>query len=325
MKLALAVAFGLALAHPASGGAIGAATPLDADATSLQAAGARAEVAFRCELVEARGLPSADAATASELLCEQLRRASSGRGAYGIRLTTLGKTVILEATRDQPTGSVTVRLDGIEELPAAAPRIADSLVHGKALATTQRVDNLLEVETRPAPTKKGSLKFGLGVADVESPGWGARATGFSLGLMYATPGFALPAEMRFAWSDSSNGPKELQLFSLSVGGRAYFSKRNTSPFLGAGLGILNLSASDNNWPTSGFNADRTGVAPYIEGGVEMLRLHRGRIALLLRADFPTGSLKSPETLDWNSSGRRILFPAQSQYIVPLTIGVNLAF
>jgi len=284
-----------------------------------------AEDAFRCGLVEARGLPPADAATATELLCEQFRRASSGQGAYGVRLTTLGKTVILEATRDQPTGSLTVRLEGIEELPAAAPRIADALVHGKALATTQRVDNLLEAETRRAPTKKGSVKFTVGVADIESAGWGARAPGFSLGLMYATPGFALPTEFRFGSSGSSNGEKDLTLLSFSVGGRAYLSKANTSPFLGGGLAILNVAASEYNLPTSRFDAQRTGIAPYVEGGVEMLRLHRARIALLVRADFPTGSLRSEETLDWNSRGRQVLLPAQSKYIVPVTIGVNLAF
>jgi hypothetical protein len=309
MKLVIFVAVGLALAGQAPAGEIVTG----------------ADEAFRCELVEGRGLSAADAATAADLLCQQLRLASAGRGRYGVRLTTLGSTVILEATREQPNGALTVRLDGIEELAGAAPRIADALVHGRPLATTQRVDNLIEVETRRAPTKKGSMKFTLGVADVESPGWGGRATGFSLGLMYATPGFALPAEFRFAWGDSSSGEKYLELVSFSVGGRAYLSKRNTSPFLGGGLGILGLSANDDNWPTSQFHGQRTGIAPYLEGGVEMLRLHRARIALLLRADFPTGSLSSPEIIDWNSRNQRVLFPAQSRYIVPLTIGVNLAF
>jgi hypothetical protein len=320
MKLVVVVAVGLALARYAS--AEEALTGLGAGAGQAAETGGGA---FRCELVEGRGLSAADAATAAELLCDQIRRASSGRGKYTVRLTTLGSTVILEAGREQPIGSLTVRLDGIGEIAGAAPRIADALVHDKPLATTQRVDNLLEAETRTAPTKKGSLKFTVGVADVESPGWGARATGFSLGLMHATPSFALPAEFRFAWGDSSNGEKDLQLVSFSVGGRGYLSKRNTSPFLGGGLSILGLSATEYDSPTSHFDGHRTGVAPYLEGGVEMLRLHRARVSLLLRADFPTGSLTSPETVDWNSRNQRVLFPAQSRYVVPLTIGVNLAF
>jgi hypothetical protein len=278
---------------------------------------AYADEAFRCEMKEPRGVSPADAATAAELVCEQLRRASGGRGTFGVRLATLGKIVVVTATREEPAGAVTVRVDGIEEVPTAAPRIADALVHGQAFATTQRVDNLLEGETQPALTKNGSVKFSFGVADVESLGHGARAAGFSLGLMYASPRFALPVEMRFAWDDSPYGEKGLSLFSISVGGRGYLSKRDVSPFVGGGLGILNLHASEGVYPDPGqtsayFDGERSGVAPYVEAGVEMLRLHRGRVALLVRADLPTGALRAS-------------YPAQSRYVVPVTIGLNVAF
>ena len=181
---------------------------------------AHADEAFRCDLREARGVEATDATTAAELVCAEIRRASGGQGVYGVSLATLGKIVVVTATREEPAGSVTVQVDGLEEVPTAAPRVADALVRGLGFATTQRVDNLLVAETRPARVKKGSVKFSAGVADVESLGHGARASGFSLGLMYATPRFALPVEMRFAWDDWQYGEKGLDLFSLSVGGRA---------------------------------------------------------------------------------------------------------
>ena len=296
---------------------------------------AHADEAFRCELREARGVSPEDAATAAELVCGELRRASGGRGAYGVGLGTLGRIVVVTATREEPAGSVTVQVDGLEEVPTAAPRIADALVRGLGFATTQRVDNLLEGETRPARVKKGSVKFSVGVADVESLGHGARASGFSLGLMYASPRFALPVEMRFAWDDSQYGEKGLSLFSLSVGGRGYLSKRDVSPFVGGGLGILNLDASEGDFSGSGtgyFYGERSGVAFYVEAGVEMLRLHRGRVALVVRADLPTAALRS-EAIEawsyWDESARRSYgqpaYPAQSRYVVPLTIGVSVAF
>jgi hypothetical protein len=230
---------------------------------------------------------------------------------------------------------VTVQVRGVEEVVTAASRVADALVRGLGFATTQRVDNLLETETRKAPVKKGSVKFSLGVADVESLGHGARAAGFSLGLMYAAPRFALPAELRFAWDESSYGAKSMNLFSVSVGGRAYVSRKDVSPFLGGGLGVLHLEAQEGGYPEpSGgyFYADDFGVAPYIEGGVEMLRLHRGRVAVLVRADFPLSSLESPEIPPYaypdqygrpgpTDPGR----PAQSRYVVPVSIGVSVAF
>jgi hypothetical protein len=286
---------------------------------------AHADEAFRCELKESRGVSSADAATAKDLVCAELRRASEGRGGFGVALSTLGRTVVVTATREEPAGSVTVQVDGIEEVSAAAPRIADALVLSQAFARTQRVDNLLVGETRPALTKKGAVKFSFGVANVESLGHGARASGFSVGVMYAAPRFALPVEMRFAWDDAQPGEAGLHLFSIGVGGRGYLSKRDVSPFVGGGLGILNLDANDGD-PYGAtpdyFYGERSSVAPYVEAGVEMLRLHRGRVALLVRADFPTGALQSQ---DWYYDGGDARGTTQSRYVVPVSIGVNVAF
>jgi hypothetical protein len=294
---------------------------------------ALADEAFRCELKEARGVPAADAQTATELVCGELRKASGGRGAYGIELRTLGELVVVTVARDEPASSVTVQVHGIEEILTAAPRVADALVRGLGFATTQRVDNLLVEETRPPRVKKGSVKFAVGVADLESPGHGARAAGFSLGLMYSTPRFALPAELRVAWDDSPYGERTMNLFSLSLGGRTYLSKRDMSPFLGGGLGVLRLELQEGGYPDMGsyFYADEFGVAPYLEAGVEMLRLHRGRVGVFVRADFPLGSLKSPEIPSYaypDGTGRLIEqpgVPAQSRYVVPVSIGVSVGF
>jgi hypothetical protein len=294
---------------------------------------ARADEGFRCEMKEARGVSTVDAQTATEVVCAELRRASGGRGGYAVELRTLGELVVVTAGREEPAGSVTVQVHGVEEILTAAPRIADALVRGLGFATTQRVDNLLAEETRQPRVKKGSVKFSLGVADVESPGFGARSAGFSLGLMYATPRFALPAELRFDWDDTPYPGKSLDVFSVSVGGRGYLSKKDVSPFLGGGMGVLNLSASDGSYGQEGyFSAEKVGVAPYVEAGVEMLRLHRGRIALLVRADFPLGSLHSPQMPAYSyadpvtgSRYEQAGQPAESRYIVPVSIGVSVAF
>lgn len=299
---------------------------------------AGAQDAFRCELTDASGVPEADARTAERVLCDQLRQASGGRGGFGVALGTLGKAVLVTVKREEPAATVTVELRGLEEVPSASPRIADTLVHGLAFAQTQRVDNLLEAETRPARAKKGSVKFTAGVADVESIGHGARAAGFSLGLLYATPRFALPAEMRFAWDDSASGEPSLGLFSFSVGGRGYLSKRDVSPYLGGGVGILRLQADEGFYPYEGaegnryFYGERFGFAPYVEAGVEMLRLHRGRIGLQVRADLPLWSLDSPAMevyVPWDGRGpypdSATTYPAQSRYVVPVSIGVTVAF
>ena len=296
---------------------------------------AAADEPFQCLLKEANGISTAEAGTAVGLICDDLRRESGGRGTFEIRLGTLGSLVNVTATRLDTGESISVRAEGLEEVPLASARIAEALVHHRALTTTQRVDNLLVEETREARVKRGSVKFTLGVADVESIGHGARAAGFSLGLTYATPRFALPAEMRFAWDDNAYPEPGISLFSVSLGGRGYLSKRDVSPFVGGGLGLLRLEANEGEYPYPGgpssgyFQAEWLGVAPYVEVGVEALRLHRGRIGLHVRADFPLQALHSQEIEVWSEwdrpgSAPRV-YPAQSRYVVPVSIGLSVAF
>jgi hypothetical protein len=294
-----------------------------------------ADEPFQCLLKEAGGVSAAEAGTAVGLICDDLRRESGGRGAFEIRLGTLGSLVNVTATRLDTGESISVRAGGLEEFPLASARIAEALVHHRTLVSTQRVDNLLEEETREARVKRGSVKFTLGVADLESLGHGARGAGFSLGLTYATPRFALPAEMRFAWDDNAYPEPGMNLFSVSVGGRGYLSERDVSPFVGGGLGLLWLDAHGGEYPYPGgpssgyFQAESLGVAPYVEAGVEVLRLHRGRIALHVRADFPLASLQSQEIevwSEWDPPGSAPqVYPAQSRYVVPVSIGLSVAF
>jgi hypothetical protein len=298
-------------------------------------AAASTDEPFVCLLKDANGVSAADASTAVGLICGDLRRESGGRGSFEIRMGTLGALVNVTATRLDTGESISVRAEGLEDVPLASARIAEALVHHRPLATTERVDNLLVEETREPRIKKGSVKFTLGVADVEAIGHGARAAGFSLGLMYASPRFALPAEMSFAWEDTQYPEPGISLFSVSLGGRGYLSKRDISPFVGGGLGMLKLEAHEGDYPEPGapssgyFQAERFGIAPYVEAGVEAMRLHRGRIGLRVRADLPLAPLQSQEIEAWSAwdgrgSASRV-YPAQSRYVVPVSIGISVAF
>jgi len=318
-------------------GTIGLATATLAALAGLGVGPARAEEPFTCGAGEISGIPPADAETAVRLVCDAIRRESGVRGQYEVSLGTLGRLVILSVAGREPPRSEAVSLDGLEEIEIAAPRVARALAGGEAFAATQRVDNLLETETRKPPVKRGSVKFCAGIADVETPGFGARATGFSLGLQYATPRFTLPFDLRFGLDDPEAGEPEVDLFTISVGGRYYTSKRDVSPFFGAGLGMVWLHAGEDGYPYSEtpdggyFYADHLGVAPYVEAGVEALRLHRGRIALFVRADLPLSWLESPEIQyqDWNprtnTPGEWRVIPGESRYVVPVSIGVTVAF
>ena len=223
-----------------------------ASALALACAEARAEQGFECRLESAVGIAEADAAAASMLICEELRRQSGAAGAFEVALASLGRLVIVKASRTDRAESVTIQMDSIEEAPVAAARLAQALLGHQPFERTQRIDNLLETETRQPPSKRGSVRFTVGVQGVGSFGNGS-ASGVGFGLTYLTPGFAVPAEFRAVGGDSNYPDADLDLWGISVGGRRYLSKRDVSAFGGAGLGVLKLCVNEG----TGFYGERS--------------------------------------------------------------------
>jgi hypothetical protein len=288
---------------------------------------------FHCGAGEIRGVAQGDAQTAVEVVCEAIRRRPGATGTYAISVRSLGRQIVLGVTREDEGTSISLQLEAIEEVSAAAARVAEALVAGRPLETTQRVDNLLESETRTPLAKKGSVRFAIGVSGFSPLGHGGSGAGFSLGLTYAAPTVALPVALRFGSNQTESGGPNASFFALSAGGRRYFSKRDLSPFGGVGLSMLRLSASEGGYHADDryFDGTRFGVAPYLEGGVEMLRLHRAHLAFTLHVDLPLGSLRSSEypvyTYDPRSRQERVtqVIAARSRYVVPTTFGVTVTF
>lgn len=306
----------------------------------LGAAGPGAAADFRCERGDATGVKETDAATAARLVCEEIRRVSGGQGAYRVSLSTLGKSVFVRAEREEPKATVEAQVEELEEIPKAAARIAESVVTGRPFGATQRVDNLLETEARASVTKKGDgVKFTLGIVSVFPTGQDATGAGMSIGLMYVTPRFALPVELRLAGSGSDYDEPGMGLFSISAGGRGYLGRGAVAGYAGGGLSMLRLSAREGEYPYGAdnvdpdyFDASEFGVAPYVEAGIEILRLHRARLGLQVRADLPFESLESPAievpTYDDYRGGplpTTVVVPAQSRYIAPVSFQVSVAF
>ncbi len=286
---------------------------------------ARADEPFACGLSEVRGVAQEDARSAAEIVCAELKRVSSGRGRYEISLAPLGRVVILTVARRDKAESITVRAEGLEEIPTLASRIAEALAKERPLADTQRLGNLTADETRPLRTKPGEAKFLTGVANVQAIGLRGSGASVSFGMMYAAERFSIPVETRLGWTGTDQG-SHLNLFSASVGGRGYFTTRDVSPYLGAGLGLLTLDAG--SYSEGGFYGKRIGFGTYVEAGVEALRLHRARVALAVRADLPTYSLHQDEYRDWDyATGQPgvVIAPARDKYVWPVSIGVSVAF
>ena len=293
----------------------------------LAATMAPAEGPFRCEAKEIAGLPAADAATAVALACEELASVSRHTGAYDVSVRSLGASVVMTVSHAGAADGRSLVLDGFKEVPMAARRLAEAVVLGKPIEDTRLVDNLVESEGRELVTRPGSVKFelgALGLAAGRSTGTGA---GFSLALAYDSPTFAIPAELRVA--HSSSGDRERSVFSIDTGARYFFSRRDTSPFVGGGLSMLYLSLSDLRNPDRYVYVEDSHWGPglYAEAGVQLFRLHRGRMTARVRADFPLYSLH-PEGTDYQPIGRTtrpVHIDDGSRYLVPITFGLTLSF
>jgi hypothetical protein len=279
---------------------------------------------FRCEAKEVAGLPAADAATAVAIACEELASLSGRSGAYGVSLRSLGESVVMTVGHEGASDGRSLVLDGLKEVPMAARRLAEAVVLGKPIEDTRLVDNLVESEGRELVTRPGSVKFevgALGLAAGRSTGTGA---GFSLALAYDSPTFAIPAELRFA--HSSSGDRERSVFSIDTGARYFFSRRDTSPFVGGGLSMLYLSLSDLRNPDRYVYVEDSHWGPglYAEGGFQLFRLHRGRLTAKVRADFPLYSLH-PEGVDYQPRGGTVRIEEGARYLVPITFGLTMSF
>ncbi|HEU4534675.1 MAG TPA: hypothetical protein VFS00_11180, partial [Polyangiaceae bacterium] len=73
-------------------------------------------------------------------------------------------------------------------------------------------------------------------------------------------------------------------FAFSVGARHYLSHGDIAPYLGAGAAYTHLYLRSGEYGDSG---DKNGgLGAYLEGGVQLLRLHKHHLGAGLRVDAP---------------------------------------
>jgi hypothetical protein len=290
---------------------------------------AQSPPAFECRATQISGVAEADAATTVSLLCQELARVSREQGRFGVSIRPLGKAYVVTVRREPQGETRTLTLEGLEETPLAATRLAEALLLGRPIESTQRVDNLLATETRQPLEKKGSRKFTLGVTGLGLSGHDVgTGAGFSFGLAHESPLWAVLGELQYV--ETSGYKDRASLFAIGAGARRYLSRRDVAPYLGAGLERLSVSVSHDD--DSGYRSlDGLSLAPYLELGVQAMRLSRARVTVGLRLHVPTSALEG-ETYEWSCAGASYYAcdapPEMRQIrerVVPLTFGLTVSF
>jgi hypothetical protein len=281
---------------------------------NTEAAAAKEAVAApgSCRLGAHAGIDPNDAATAASLVCRELPGDAAKSGyAYRVDLDKLGSRIFITLAAESNGSVVDSRrlgLERIEEVPTVAPRLTDALVHRKSMQDTEQVGNLSQTEAESPVRKRGRILTSLGVLGAFAPGLSAISPGFQGAVIYDTPHWVLTGQAHLAFGVGTS--EELNMAELGVGPRYMFSAGNSSLFVGGGMGVEILGKSkevtDNYGYTSQQSKDNAGMSTYAEVGYEAMRLHRNRINVALRADFP-------------------LFKVDGDYLVPLSLSTSFVF
>jgi hypothetical protein len=284
--------------------------PIAATAPPASAAAPAPAGDAACLLGEHDGIADANARTSTALVCGALRDAGARvrttplapsqaygfAAAYRIALRPLGKLVLLHVSYEAPVGqelrSRRLQLSDIEEMTVAAPRIAAALVHDKPLSETANVGNLVGEDTRRLRKATGETFFALGILGFMIPDDAWAGYGVFARFHYQTIDYAVGIDGRIGTSNARDG--DAHLYGLSVGGRYFFTDGDLAPFLGGGLGVLWVGVErEQSVSTDGVytydesvERDGSGLAPFLEAGIELLRMHDSRLDAGVRVDLP---------------------------------------
>jgi hypothetical protein len=265
-----------------------------------------------CKVERHVGVTDDDAEAVQDVVCSALHEQAPYGGTHRIRITKLGGRLVLTLLSDRPDGGRVEKqliLSGLEEVPVAAPRLAEALIEKKTVEETQTVTNIVGQEAR-IPKKKASEVHGwLGMLGVASPG-GGTGGGAHLGFSAGSDHWSFVGDLRIA-GQSFNEPAaaavtifsldlvkpqpegKFSYVSLSGGVRHHLLATDTSPFLGAGVALDYIGQED---------ASNTGVAAYGELGLDLMRTHVIGGAIALRFDAPAFSLeKTTQTGSWSAT------------------------
>ena len=293
-------------------------------------------LSMSCLLGGHAGIDDADAQTAGHLVCDEIARAGGPSGVhYRVDIGKLGTTIILSVAREDTPGTISdtreLRLQSIEEVSVAAPRLAGAIVHGEPIAETVTTENVVGEETRVPKTRPGSIHFALGLEGLLPPldQGVAPAAGVLLDWHYEARRLELGVGLRGGGSSGSNNSPSLGYFMIDVGGRYFFSDADIAPYVGGGLEWMYLNLSV---PNESFSGNNGGLGVFADGGIEILRTHHTHLAFGARLDLPFFSIQnnnsSGDSTGYSGINGAVATNAPvttSSYFAPLSLEMRLTF
>lgn len=278
--------------------------------------------ADECSLGVHPGIEDADAQTSADIVCDELAK----RGVPGGRVVRLGKLGgrVLVSVDDKR-----MLIGGVEEVPVAAPRLAEAVATGTSTDETRKVDNVVGPEARAPKVVPGSVGFKGGILGaMPATRESGIAPGVAAGILARSGRFGLDGHLRAG--GGGGGDTEMTHVVLGSGAQYYFTDGDFAPYLGGGVGLMHYELERSQTDS----VQNTGFGLYGEAGIEALRAHHVAFTVGVRADVPTFMLK-PEGYATTTGGydargayrteANAEAPPRTRHIVPLSLMVGFLF
>lgn len=236
------------------------------------------------------------------------------RVVYG-SISTLGKKLIVTLeVADVAGGRVVARdrmtIDRIEDLEAAATRLARALSAGVTTAETAELGSITRKESEKPVRREGESGLAIHLARWQPfGGYGDARGGIELGLgyWYETGAFALEPRIGYRFDDGAND-FDFHEVPIDVSALAILSKTDVAPYVGGGAGLHWMQASyEVSSRSGGFLVTTTrdtvwetawAFGVHARAGVLFFRTYSVRLGLDVQYDLLTNKIagRTPQGL-----------------------------
>lgn len=308
-----------ASAQPGAGAA-SPETTASASAPATESIVATTSGGYACAFGQHAGMDDDDARTASDVICAALAEHHARPGAYDIRVGKLGSKLLLCVSERASKSERQLFIQGPDEVPLAAERIATALVDNETVAETQGADNVVSSEVASAPLrKKAPIGLYLGMIATQGVGYqDGMSVGAEADLALRVHKFELALQGRAG--GVASGENFVGFWSVGAVGRYYLSDSDAALFVGAGPEVMYLKANEHD---VGLGYTGMGFGAAAEVGASFYRSSRAGVLVALRADVPAFTLSN--TSQSFPTPDVSVMTTTSMYVAAVSMTFGLAF
>lgn len=204
--------------------------------------------------------------------------------------------VLVRGLRDGSFVAESLKLETIDDLPAAIDRMMEAIFTGKSYAETATVANLTGEEVRVHRKKYGEFFWGFGLEQGTTLTVSSK---FNFGAMmrtsYEMSHWRIDSDLSILGSRNGSLERNHGMWSWTLGGAYIFGDGDIAPYIDAGMGIgaqliANPTSEATDWEDN--NLFGVGALFYVGAGVELFRFHNTRLMMGARIVLPAYSLKT---------------------------------